>query len=216
MRRLIQQFPKKGLLVLDETGFKLGQTQRTTVIMKGNQPFTEDAHAGPYAPRYDMIACIHFHGDFTPMIVTPEMRKEAGSQGITTDMLCSYITETLAPEVKALHLPRLALVLDQASIHSTRRIIEAFAKKHVHLEHVWKLPTASSDRVSPLDNTLFHQWKDLIRECRNVSTANIVEVMLDCWQRISVESIQHYYHLCGLTRSEEPLFDCPAPAEHQH
>lgn len=216
VRRDIQQFPKQGLLILDETAVKLGMYPRTTITLEGNTPYVTTSHTGHYGPRYDMISCIHFNGVFEPMIIAPEMRSEAGGAGITTYALCSYLSNSVAPAAAQLGVSRLGLVLDKASIHSTQRVIDAFAQGGVHLEKVWKLPTASSNRASPLDNTLFHEWKERIRNHRGLSENNVVELMLDSWQQTSVQSIHHYYHLCGLLRRNDPLYDCPAPAEHQH
>ena len=78
-------------------------------------------------------------------------------------MLITSIQTLLAQAVGALDRYPMYLVLDTASCHNEQKILEAF---HVHdngcqeLIEVWKMPTEAAKRMSPVDNALFHDWKE--------------------------------------------------------
>ena len=63
------------------------------------------------------------------------------------------------------------------------------------------------------DNSLFHDWKEEVRKHTPATKHNIEQLMNDAWAKMDPK--QHYQH-CGLTRSKDPYFDCPAPAAHRH
>lgn len=163
-----------------------------------------------------MIACIDFNGVFTPFIISPEMRKAVKAKGVTSVMLVQYIHDKLASEVGQLPIRNRVLVYDKANIHSDSKVMEAFQSKHVPLNRVFKLPTASAKRASPLDNNLFNEWKLRIRKSAPVTKENIKQLMIDCWRQTSIESIHKYYHNCVLMRGSDAYFDCPNPVDHQH
>jgi hypothetical protein len=164
VRRKLQQVSKKCVLVLDETQMRVNEAATSTLVLPGNSQFVMASATDAYAARFDMIACIHYHGVFSPVIFSPTARQERGVDGINSAMLIEYIAETLAPEVAALGLKNPVLMLDRASIHSEKRITKAFSECGVQLKEVIKIPTQSAKRLSPLDNSLFHDWKEKVRK----------------------------------------------------
>ncbi len=81
------------------------------------------------------------------------------------------------------------------------------------------MPTNSAKiikRLSPLDNTLFHTWKENCRKKGSIKRRNIEQVMSDCWNRITKKQIMSCYRHCGLISHRNPYFDCPDPTSHQH
>lgn len=131
-------------------------------------------------------------------------------------MLIEYIAETLAPEVLALGLKNPVLMLDRASIHSEKRITKAFSECGVELKEVIKIPTQSAKRLSPLDNSLFHDWKEKVRKSCPLTEENIEPSMITAWNAVTVKQIQGHYRNCGLIRQSDAYADCPNPAVHQH
>lgn len=216
LRRLVQQLSKKGVLILDETGIKLREVPRTTLVLPGNTQYVVASSTDKYALRYDMIACVHFNGAFTPMIISPQMRQEAGASGVTLEMFLTYINTTLANEVGELTTRDRSMIYDKSPVHSDKKVLAAFESNNVPLKRLFRIPTAAAKRVSPLDNTLFHAWKDAVRACAPLALDNVEQAMIDSWRALSVTSIQHCYHHCGFMRGQDPYSDCPNPAEHQH
>jgi hypothetical protein len=216
IRRRLQRLPKRRVLFLDETAIRLSEAPTSTIVLPGNQPYILATDTTSYAARFDMIACISYDRTFVPCIWAPKERKGEGVKGINTEMLIDYIYNTLGQETAAIDDPPLLLVLDKSGIHSEERILEAFRERGGHVQEVLKTPPMSAKRLSPLDNSLFHDWKEAIRKHGPLTLKNIQQVMADEWNRIPVEKIRAHYQHCGLMRGKDPYFDCPDRAAHHH
>jgi hypothetical protein len=75
------------------------------------------------------------------------------------------------------------------------------------------MPPNAAKRMSPLDNSLFHDWKEICRNHCPATTKNIEQVMNDSWANLN--PAPHFRH-CGLKRGQDPYFDCPDPVGHAH
>src|ERR1700733_14295146 len=84
------------------------------------------------------------------------------------------------------------------------------------MQTIYLMPTNSAKRLSPLDNGLFHQWKEACRRKGPIKKRNIVQIMADCWNAITRAKIQKCYQHCGLMSHRDPYFDCPDPSAHAH
>lgn len=138
------------------------------------------------------------------------------ADGITLEMFLTYINTTLANDLGQLPTRARYMIYDKSPVHSDKKVLAAFQSNRVPLKGVFKSPTAAAKRVSPLDNTLFHAWKEAVRGHAPLTTENIEQAMIDSWRALNVTSIQHCYQHCGFMRGQDPYSDCPNPAEHQH
>jgi hypothetical protein len=160
-----------------------------------------------------MIACCSGEQVLLPKIYTPA---ERGS-GITTEDLKHYCNDLLAAAAGSLDVYPLVLYLDRSGIHNEEMIKETFQEAGCQeLTDVIKIPTASAKRLSPLDNSLFHIWKQRVLKSGPLDESNIIQRMSDAWNSITKEEIHAQYRRCGLMRNQDPYFDCPNPAEHKH
>jgi hypothetical protein len=106
--------------------------------------------------------------------------------------------------------------MDKASIHK-QDIIQVFHDRGCQdLQQVIFLPTQGAKRVSPLDNALFHIWKECVRKHAPLTESNVVRVMSNEWNKISSHYIQSQYRKCRLMRHQNVYDDCPTPASHHH
>ena len=139
----------------------------------------------------------------------------ADVRGINGPMLHQFIDDTLAQTVEGLDRYPLLLFLDRAPIHlNTDSLLQTFRDRSSEsIKEIQLLPPNAAKRVSPLDNALFHDWKQECRKHSPLTADNIQQVMNDAWEKMQPK--QHYKH-CGLTRTKDLYFDCPAPALHQH
>jgi hypothetical protein len=216
LRRRLQRMSKSRLLFLDETAVRLSEAPTHTIVLPDEQQYVVVEDTTSYAKRFDMIACVSGDKTFAAVIYSPAERLLAGAKGINTEMLVDYILSTLGQETWALDNPPLTLVVDQSRIHSTDRMMEAFRERGGHVQHLLKMPPHAAKRMSPLDNSLFHDWKEAIRKRCPLTLSNIQQIMADEWNNISSAAIQIHYRHCGLTGSTDPFKDCPAPALHHH
>ena len=99
---------------------------------------------------------------------------------------------TLGQETAALDNPPLMLVvvqIDRARIHNEEKILEAFSVQgegwtcHVHPEDA--CPRGKAHVSAPLDNALFHDWKEAIRKHGPLTLNRIRQVMSDEWNNIT-------------------------------
>lgn len=215
MRRKLQRIRTTHVIFLDETAVRLSEAPTHTLVLPGEQSYVLATETSSYARRYDMIACTVGDRVLMPKIYTPQERSDAGVKGINGAMLLQFIDDTLAQAVEGLERYPLTLVLDRAPIHTNIDAIrQAFRDRGSEsIKDILLMPPNAAKRLSPLDNSIFHDWKEEIRSHCPATAANIQQLMNDAWER--VKPGPHYRH-CGLTRAKEPYFDCPNPARHGH
>jgi hypothetical protein len=217
-RRKCRRIGPNKLLFLDETALRLSEAPTHTLVLPGEQSFVEATETSSYSRRYDMIATTVGDQVLLPKIYTPRERSDAGVRGINGEMLRQFVDDTLAQAVEGLDRYPLTLVLDRAPIHlDTNSLLQSFRDRSSEsINEILLLPSNAAKRLSPLDNSLFHEWKEECRKHFPATAENIGQVMNDAWARMDPKP--HYRH-CGITRDreyEDVYFDCPAPAIHKH
>lgn len=69
----------------------------------------------------------------------------------------------------------LYLCIDQAKIHHYKQMLEAFHSNGAqNIKDIKYLPVQSAKRLSPLDNCLFHEWKERVRQHEPLTAKNIL------------------------------------------
>jgi DDE superfamily endonuclease len=196
---------------------KLNAAPTQTLVASGEKEYVVVEDTSSYAKRYDMIACITSKEVLPPIIYTPDDRKAHNAKGINTDMLIIYIQQILAQAAGALDRYPLYLIIDNATCHSKAKLLEAFHDNGCQeLVDIWFMPTQAAKRMSPLDNSLFHEWKERVRSRHPITESNITQLMSDEWNNLPPQHISHYYTHCGLTGQGNAYLDCPNPSVHNH
>jgi hypothetical protein len=215
MRRKLRRVDNKHLLFLDETAERLSEAENHTIVLPGESAYVVATETSSYSKRFDMIACCAGDRVLLPKIFSPDERKERGVKGINGPMLLQFIDDTLAQAVEGLSRYPLTLVMDRAPIHTNiDRIKEAFHNRGSYsITEILLLPPYAAKRLSPLDNSLFHDWKQICRQHAPLTENNIEQVMNDAWAQLNPKPM---YQHCGLTKLKDPYFDCPAPSIHGH
>jgi hypothetical protein len=216
VRRKLQRISKDRILFLDETAVRLNSAPTRTLVLPGEQQYVLATDTSSYAKRFDMIACCTGKETLLPKIFSPAERAGADVRGINKAMLEQFVDDTLAQAVEGLDRYPLTLVLDRASIHK-QDLLQSFRDRSSEsITQVLLMPPTAAKRLSPLDNALFHDWKEAIRRHAPLTLDNIAQVMADEWNRLPKEKIAAHYKHCGLVRGTDVYFDCPAPASHRH
>lgn len=217
VRRKLQRVGKDRILFLDETHLRLNEAPSRTLVLPGQQPVVVATDTSSYATRFDMIACCTGKETLLPKIFTAKERAGAGVKGINQAMLLQFIDDTLAQAVEGLDRYPLLLVLDRAGIHKPDNILQAFHDRSSEsISEVLFMPPAAAKRLSPLDNALFHDWKEATRKHGPLTLDNLHQVMADEWNNLSADKIAAHYRHCGLMRGQDVYLDCPDPAAHKH
>jgi hypothetical protein len=215
VRRKIRKIGTHKVLFLDETALRLSEAPTHTIVLPGEQSYVLATETSSYSKRYDMIACCVGDRVLLPKIFSPRERASAEARGINGPMLLQFIDDVLAQAVEGLDRYPLTLVLDRASIHlNVDAIRQAFLDRGSgSIKDILLMPPNAAKRTSPLDNSLFHDWKEECRKHTPATARNIKQIMNDALMKRDPKP--HYKH-CGLTRSKDVYFDCPAPAVHRH
>jgi hypothetical protein len=217
IRHKLKNVSKRKIMFLDETHLKLNEAVRSTLIAPNETQYVIVSENTSYSKRYDMIACCSGSQVFPCMIYTPNERTRTGVKGINTKMLITYIQNLLAQSLGATDEYPIYLVIDRSTIHNEEEMMQAFHDNGCQsLVEIIKMPTQAAKRLSPLDNTLFHQWKDRCRQHDLITDKNIEQIMNDEWNKVTAEQLYSYYRHCGLTSTSQRYFDCPLPAVHKH
>jgi hypothetical protein len=216
MRRKIQKISKKRIIFTDEVGVKLNETEGFTLVFPGEKAYLEATDTTSYAARYDMIAFCNGEQVLVPFIITPEDRKRQGVSGITKKLLHISIQQLFAQALGGLNEYPLFIIADKASIHK-KDLLDAFHEMGCQdVKDVWLMPNQAAKRMSPLDNSLFHYWKERVRKHAPLTLSNVVQIMSDEWNKLSSELIHSQFRKSLLLRRQDPYADCPEPASHQH
>jgi hypothetical protein len=212
-RRKLRGLGDGHVVFLDETAVRVSEAPTHTIVLPGEKEFVLAENTTAYAARYDMIAACTSKETFPPMIYAPNERRK----GIDTEMLLAYIRDFLAQSLGALDRYPLILVLDRATIHNTERMMKEFHDWGCQeLVEIVKMPPMSAKRLSPLDNSLFHDWKERIRKHAPMNSDKIRRVMSDEWNNLPPRLLAAHFRQCLFYLRQPLLSDCPAPADHRH
>ena len=77
------------------------------------------------------------------------------------------------------------------------------------------MPTKAAKRLSPLDNVIWHEWKDKVRQHSPLNSSNIVSHMMTAYHSVSVAPNLYYRHF-ELTDGQSMYKDSPSPSVHHH
>jgi hypothetical protein len=217
LRRALQRISNKKIIFVDETYIKINEVPRTTLVAPGEKPYVVVTDSSSYAARYDVIAAIVGNRVLPPMIFTPQNRKERRVKGINGDMFIDYIENVLCPSILELDPSPVCLVFDKSNIHNISKVEQTFCNVgYTELAHIFIIPTQAAKRVSPLDNTLFHEWKERIRQNSLLTEEILLTTMVNEWYNIKDEHIKHHYDHCAITYGQDVYKDCPFPFKHSH
>lgn len=207
----------RHLLVWDESALHVGEAPSTTLVEAGQTPLVLVEENSAYAERYDIIMVISYNRVLPPMIYGPADRKALRVDGINTQMILTYITNLLAQAIAALDVYPMYLLLDRAAVHNSERMMEAFLDGGCQcVKEIRKYPPKAAKRLSPLDNTLIHTWKENCRARYPITRSNIKQVMNDSLFAIPQSQIKSFFRHCGYTAHHFLYYDCPLPQHHKH
>ena len=212
-----RRISNKHLLVLDESQLHVSEAPKHTLVAEGEQQYILVSENSAYSERYDIIVVLAGDRVLPPIIYSAEDRRRLKVDGIRGFMLIDYIEDLLARAVSGLDRYPLYLLMDRASCHKTEKLLDAFRSQGCEEVVAVKLyPSKASKRLSPLDNSLFHQWKEKCRAHFPLSKRNIKSVMIQSLYDIPSKTIMAYSRQCGYTTARSPYYDCPEPHKHGH
>jgi hypothetical protein len=203
---------KSKLVFIDQTGINLAARALYGLAPKGKKSYVKSAKPVKYSERYDVMGVINGDGVLAQDILSPEQRKRAGVRGYTKHIILQWMQRTLSKIINQTGQIGVVIVLDKGLAIKSEEVkaaVEAGGCDRV--AEVWIMPTGIAKHVNPLDNSLWHQYKNCVREAAPTSHITMMKALKSCWKNISAASVTNYYHKCALFRHQDIYKDCPNP-----
>jgi len=159
-----------------------------------------------YPKRFDFIGVINGSQSIACGTLTPEDRVNLGVKGFRQKVINQWIIDTLAPSINQLGIKNLCLIFDKSSSHNRVNMMQALrAGKCYCVKKIPHMPTASAKYLSPLDNPLWHSFRETIRNKHPLILTDIPVLLYQTFYSLSTQQIQNAYRKCGY---EYGIDDC--------
>lgn len=198
-RRKAQRININKLVFVDQTNINEAARPIYGLSPKGKKAPVSSRSAPRYSPRIDvMSACV---GDqvLDIDILTPEQRRRDGVKGYTKKYVLTWLREKLAPCIHALRREGMVVVFDKGLSMTPSEakgvLVEGGCPEDIQ---VWIMETGIAKHCSPLDNALWHEWKERVRGQQPISELSLLRIIPRQWYSIPAKHIKGYYRKCAL------------------
>jgi hypothetical protein len=196
------------LVFVDQTNLNESMRPLYGLAPRGKPSLVSTRSAPRYSPRVDVTGACYGHGVLSLKAMTPEERSRFGVKGWTKSLILSWMRNELARDIDMLDLQNMVVVLDKGlSITATEVLNSIHEGGCSNVTEVWIMETGIAKHVSPLDNTLWHDWKERIRKREPISELSLIRICKQEWLRTSVPHLEGYYRKCALTRGTNISYD---------
>ena len=198
-RRRCQQQDPRDLVFFDQTQIKLEQQPSFGLARKGHTPKAVGKTREQWEPRVDFCGAVGWSGPLCGHAMTPKDRMDAGVKGYTKDIVLDWVNESLAGEIERMK-PRQAVVcIDQGLKLTKDEVIEELNGGGAdNVRDVWIMPTNGGKLLDPLDNTLWHTWKEKVMSQRPTNPDDLAKVMLEQFDAIPTDDVRRCFRKCSL------------------
>ena len=191
-------------MFIDQSAIYLGAIPLRTIVPADESPTIATPVTTYFPPRVVVIGGVAYGATLPLQIMTPDDRKRLGIKGWRKRMVLDWMRVCLAPSINALGVDGMVVVADKALRIRPADIVDAVrAGGCSRVRTAWLIPTAAAKLVSPLDNTLWHEYKERVRKRLPTNIKQLRRALLDEWQAIDPEHIRNYYRHCALTRTAD-------------
>jgi hypothetical protein len=199
-RRKAQRIGIKKLVFVDQTNVNESYRRRYGLAPKGKKAKVSTRKPSRYTPRVDVMgACVGDHV-LDLDVLTPDQRKKAGVKGYTKARVLKWFRETLALNIQALHREGIVVVVDKALSmkpdEAKGALVAGGCSEDVQ---VWVMETNIAKHCSPLDNAIWHEWKDMVRNEQPINESSLLRIIQRQWHSLDSQHVTNYYRKCALT-----------------
>jgi hypothetical protein len=204
IRRKLQRIDSHDLIFMDETNVKESISHRGGMSPAGTRAPLLVTDTSRYCARYDVMASVCLDGPLPMRVVTPEDRDISNQKGIDQEIFLDYLSDDLIPALSNYPPRQWCFITDRASIHNLGEIQEELNSLDYTptIQHVVLLPTNTAKYVSPLDNCLWHLWKDRVRQTEMRLGEGLDTLLVRTWGGMEKRVIHSSYRKCRLMRGQ--------------
>ncbi len=177
-RNFLQRIHNDRLIFIDERVIHAIMPPRRTLVAPGYQPLIIVEKPSAYAQRYDFIGAINGAQAIACMTLTPDDRKNRNIESVRKEIVNEWIVKTLVLAINRLSIDNIYLICDKSRSHNKVNMMETSkAGKCESVIDVCYMPTASAKHISPLDDPIWHRFKEVLRSQYPVTTKNLPSLL---------------------------------------
>jgi hypothetical protein len=192
------------LVFVDQTNMNEVMRPLRGLAPRGKPARVRSKSAPRYTPRIDVMAACHGHGVLPITFLVPDERKRQGVKGWTKKLVLKWVRKELGPAIDQLAIENMVVVFDKGlSMKSTQALTALQQGGCQHVAEVWIMETGIAKHCSPLDNALWHEWKEKVRKQEPVSELSSLRIGKREWNDIPISHVEGYYRKCALTRGSD-------------
>ncbi|CAF1123408.1 unnamed protein product [Rotaria sordida] len=207
-RKFLQRIDNNRLMFLDEIAIYSTMPPHRTLVAPGHQPLIIVDKPTAYAERYDFIGAINGSQAIVCMTLTPADRRNKDIKGVRKEVLNEWIIKSLAPAINRLHIDGMHLICDRSRTHNKANMMKALRNsKCKSVIDIHYMPTASAKYISPLDNPLWHSFREVIRKQHPLTTSSLPSILSQTFYSLSRIEISGAYRKCVITYGADVYYD---------
>ncbi|CAF4054813.1 unnamed protein product [Rotaria sordida] len=179
-----------------------------TLVASGYQPLIIVDKPTAYAERYDFIGAINGSQAIACMTLTPVDRRNKDIKGVRKEVVNEWIMKSLVPAINRLHIDSMHLICDRSRTHNKANMMKALKNgKCKSVIDIHYMPTASAKYISPLDNPLWHSFREVIRKQHPLTTSSLPSILSQTFYSLSRKEISGAYRKCAITYGAGVYYD---------
>ncbi|CAF3229703.1 unnamed protein product, partial [Rotaria sp. Silwood2] len=209
-RKFLQQISNDRLIFIDEIAIYGIMPPLRTLVAPGHQSFVIVDKLSAYAERFDFIGAINGSKPIACMTSTPVDRKAKDIQSVRKEVIHEWIVKSLAPAINRLNIDYVYLICDRSRAHNLAEMMQAFIMgKSKSVINVHYMPTASAKYISPLDNPIWHSFRETVRIQHPLTISNLPSILSRTFYSLSRDQIINAYRKCAITYGTDVFYDQP-------
>ena len=196
-----RRMAKNKLIFLDATGINIGAKPIYGLAPRGKAATVKIQRPKRYQGRVDFIGAIQGYKPIACQVITPTDRHEEGVKGVTKPMMKSFLRETLAPKMD---VKGSVVIMDKGLRFKPEEILHELKEGGCQcVAEAWILPTGTGKYLNPLDNNLWHELKDAVRDDTSETENDTVDSLIGHFMAMTEDNIKGHYRNCGLMRQQD-------------
>ncbi len=210
-RKFLQRIPNDKLVFFDEIAIYATMLPHRTLVAPGHQALIIVDKPLAYAERYDFIGAINGSQAIACMTLTPIDRKNRNIKGVKKEVVNDWIVNVLAPAINRLCINNMYLICDKSRAHNKTNMMEALkADRCNSVVDIYHMPTASAKYISPLDNPIWHAFREVLRKQYPFTTINLPPLLSQTFYSLPEQQISNAYRKCAIIYGYDVYYDQPS------
>jgi hypothetical protein len=206
VRTIIQRLARRRGVFVDQAHMKVNPGPTHGLALVGHSASVKGKRAKQWEDRVDFMGAVSGSTTLAIEFLTPKQRKDQGVRGWCKRHVLTFFRRKLARSVRKEEIDGVIVVVDKALRIRPHEIVAEMEEGGCRdIKRAIVMPPSTAKYLSPLDNTLWHQLKENVRNTRVDTVPRLVKAIRKEWKAITPDQLHHYWRLCGLRRRDNRL-----------